>query len=105
MNFNSKETYLAARAEWKADYAKLSQDIRDARRSFNKAASLFGKTPATEVKEYWEAVRALQTARVTRSNLTYEANKMLDELAKAKVEAARQWQESVHKKSQQSTVV
>lgn len=34
LNFNDRLTYLAWRKEWKAEYAKLSQSIREAKPKF-----------------------------------------------------------------------
>ena len=59
--FNSKETYLAYRSEWKANYKSLSQTIRDN-------------------KHTW-----------THYRLKKQATAMLEELKEAKMEAQRQY--------------
>lgn len=101
MNFTSKETYIAARADWKAKYNTLSQEIRKTRRDFNLACSVSAKTPSSEL--YWEAIRNVQQLRITRSNQISTARNMLTELAEAKKEAARQWA-AVHVKTQLESV-
>ena len=37
MNFTNKETYLAYRADWKAQYRQLSSDIRKSKQELKKA--------------------------------------------------------------------
>ena len=96
--FNSKETYLAARASWKAAYIQLTTDARQARREFNAAASLFSKTGrytyarGADNSAYNEAWKIMDKARSNREVIRREANEALAELVEMKKEAARQWQ-------------
>lgn len=100
-NFNSKETYLAARAEWKANYARLTLDARKYRAEVNEAQrnedstrSSFYKTNSPESsKAYRDAMSATYHARSSRSNTRYEANEALAHLVVMKQEASRQWNE------------
>jgi hypothetical protein len=92
-NFNSKETYLAARAEWKENYARITKEAREQRAEFNAAMSDFGKKYSKNMR--WSEVRdeykRLETARSARAGLRYEATQALADLAEMKEEAARQW--------------
>lgn len=98
--FNSKETYLAARADWKANYARLTVAAREARKEFNDAASAFSKAgpyhwgksyAAPENAAYHATFKAMDAARTKRALLRCEANEALADLAAMKEEAARQW--------------
>lgn len=102
LNFNSKETYLVARAEWKAEYKELSQNIRDARSAFNEAQRVFGKVGSykwhlgagsPENAAYNAAWRAVDDARILRYKLRNEATSMLGDLVEMQNEACRQWEE------------
>lgn len=96
-NFNSKETYLAARAEWKANYARLTTQAREARKEFNEAARVFSKSGrymyghAHDNTAFLAAEKALYAARSTRNSIRVEANNELADLAEMKIEACRQW--------------
>ena len=90
-NFNSKETYLAARAEWKANYARITKDIRVARAAYNKAQSDAAKVPMyNNHGPYWAAQKLIDTTRDARQALRREANNSIAELVEMKEEAARQ---------------
>jgi len=91
-NFNSKETYLAARAEWKANYNRLTEESRKLRQEFKDAASLFGKTSYRDHTAYWANYRAAEALREQRDALRREANVALADLFAMKEEAAAQWE-------------
>lgn len=88
-NFNSRDTYLAQVAAWKAEYADLSQQIRDTRKAFRQAQADDSKGKAGAWAE---------TERLRRdlSSLRNEATSMIADRHAAKVEAARQWEEQRH---------
>lgn len=101
--FNSRETYLQYRSEWKAKYAALSATIRKeraerrlAQQEFSKHTYIFayGTTLSAEVKE--ENIQYSKTYDVVCSKednlikFRRDARNMLEELKEAKVEAGRQ---------------
>jgi len=90
-NFNSKETYLAARAEWKENYARLTQQAREQRIEFNVAMSEFSKEYNKTGKWPRDEYKRLEAARSARAAIRHEANQALAELVEMKEEAARQW--------------
>jgi predicted nucleic acid-binding Zn-ribbon protein len=101
-NFNSKETYFQARAEWKANYARLTTEAREVRREFNDAQRTFSKIPAYNYRAYSPAEKeanalnaaadkAVYTLRRNREEIRQEANAALEELVEMKAEANRQW--------------
>lgn len=91
--FNSKETYLAARAEWKANYAHLTEQARKLRAEYNESQSLFAKTPSyNNHTAYWAAYKEVQKIRDERDTLRREANTALADLFNMKQEAAAQWE-------------
>lgn len=83
LEFNSRDTYLAQVALWKAAYAQLSQQIRDTRRAFRQAQSDYSKN-----KGPWAAI---ERRRGEVDQLRAEANAMLADRHAAKVEAHEQW--------------
>ena len=91
-NFNTKETYLAARAEWKANYARLSNEARAARKEFTEAASLFGKTSYRDHTAYWANYHAMEALRGKRDDIRRETNAALAQLISMREEAAAQWE-------------
>lgn len=74
-NFNSRETYLAFRSEWKKEYNALSNEIRALKAKY---------LEETRVDTGCHSQYALFRKRK-------EATNMLFLLAEAKPEAARQW--------------
>jgi hypothetical protein len=78
INFTNKETYLAYRAEWKAQYKQLSAEIRKAKLDL--------KTAQREGTASWRHFRACSDGKA-------RAREMLDQLRDAKIEAQRQWLE------------
>lgn len=75
--FTTKETYLAYRAEWKAEYAQLSNTIRETTLAIKKQHQEKGWADF----QFWNLLRK-SVAR---------ANAMLEELKEAKIEAGRQY--------------
>lgn len=76
--FNSRESYLEYRADWKNRYLQISQNIRNARAGFK------------------DAQRHLPYSEILTSLLNYEQRKgdarlALEELSEAKFEAERQY--------------
>lgn len=51
ITFTNKETYLAWRAEWRAEYADLSQTIRQCRIDRDRSGREFYRTRAREMME------------------------------------------------------
>ena len=102
MNFNSKETYLAARKQWANDYNALSAQIRERRAAYVaacKAASKHafdwkaGTNPDKRAANTAaiNAYRAVEDERGELKALRKQANDALTELQLAKGEAHRQW--------------
>ncbi len=77
--FTNRETYLAQRAEWKAQYRKVSEDIRAAKYLL-KAAHRQSKNGVVKVSFYYNLWDNKEKARA-----------MLDLLKAAKEEAAKQY--------------
>lgn len=98
MNFNSRETYLVAVANWKANYAQLSHDLRTAKSEFKVANSTMSKAQCL-AQQRDEAtmtpfVASLRTVNQLRGHIDHLkglAREALEERAESKVEACRQW--------------
>ena len=75
-SFNSKETYLAYRSEWKANYKTLSQEIHELR---------------NEIKETQRAKGYAGSMQYTLIKLRAKATAMIEERKASKVEAQRQY--------------
>jgi len=78
--FDSKETYLDFRAQWKKEYAELSASIRDTKkqiRETQKAGNYAGSLQAFLRQERWEASRmlAMRVASKVEANRQYQAQK------------------------------
>ena len=74
-NFNSRETYLAFRNEWRQEYQELSQTIRELKAQHREElASGRGSY------KHYDIIRKRR-----------EANAMMQLLEEAKLESARQW--------------
>lgn len=96
----NKATYLEAVANWKANYAAHSQEIREARSAYNEAQAAFAKAGSyqwgkgAEVNAgYNAAYKTLEQARADRKFLRVEAQAMLAVRAEMKVQAAKRWAE------------
>jgi hypothetical protein len=96
ITFNSKETYLAYRSAWKAEYKTLSAEIRTLRLAerFHQRKS-FAHLALSETEESCLATAlklcgpgSLAYNRLKRSR---HATEMLTELKAAKLEAQRQY--------------
>ena len=89
--FNSKETYLAYRSNWKAEYKQLSQTIRDCKfcRWFESLKNPDRITP--ELTEKYKSKLNSATQSYYIHSLKAQATAMLAELKEAKVEAQRQY--------------
>lgn len=87
----TKETYLATRAAWKANYAKLTEESRKLRQEFKEAASLFSKTPYREHTAYWANYKLMEALRDERRALRLEAYTQINVLAQMKEDAAAAW--------------
>ena len=74
--FNNKETYLAYRSNWKAEYKQLSEDIRDLKLDIKDAQRNNDFTGRPQYSLY---------------KLRKQATAMLAELKEAKQEAQRQY--------------
>jgi len=74
--FNSKETYLAYRSEWKAEYKQLSHEIRETKKDIR------------ELMRNREYAGGLQSSLIRQRA---EATAMIEELKLAKIEAQRQY--------------
>lgn len=72
--FTDRASYLAYRAEWKAEYRELSEEIRETRRAI--------KTSSGDRRSVLQSEKA---------RLRKQANRMMMSLAAAKEEAQRQY--------------
>ena len=95
--FTNKETYLAYRSEWKANYKQLSQDIRDLKfcRAFPQA-NRFSDPGGKNVERYREIENRLFNNPNTcvewkLAQAQAKATAMLEERKASKVEAQRQY--------------
>ena len=96
ITFNSKETYLAYRSAWKAEYKNLSLEIRTLRladRFYQRKT--FGHVALTHGEERCiaDTLRLCGPGSLSfnRLNRSKRATEMLTELKEAKVEAQRQY--------------
>lgn len=94
MKFNSPETYLAARNEWRKAYAQLSVDIRKAKvarkEADRKLATFKGKAFYASLEKVTAYSDMLATIWELQK-LKKQARLMFEELAEAKQEAQRQY--------------
>ncbi len=80
--FNSKETYLAFRAEWTLRYLNHLKVVRAAKLSIREANRIYSKDCKC-IGDIWDAYRNLHAAQRTTREL-------LEERAASRVEAGRQ---------------
>ena len=98
--FNSRETYLEERAEWKAEYQQLTKDIIKSKHDLKAATSSYSKAPTYNPKSpedmalRWKLWAALMAAENNKDKLKCTANQMLEQLAEAKIESCKQWEAS-----------
>ena len=89
-NFNSRETYLLARQQWKDEYAALSENIRKTRSEVVAANRAFSATNTTDwAKTYTALIKLLSDLGYLR----HAATEKINELVEMKAESARQWKE------------
>ena len=74
--FNSKETYLAYRSNWRANYKALSQQIRETKH---------------DIKEAMRAKEYAGSMQYSLLKMRAQATAMIEELKGAKQEAQRQY--------------
>jgi hypothetical protein len=91
VTFNSKETYLQYRTDWKRRYASLSQTIRDLK--YCRKYSSFGTDRYLETKKTHETTWGFFPQSLAWRH-RQQASAMLEELKEAKAEAQRQYVES-----------
>jgi len=99
-DFNTRAEYLEAVAEWKAEYADLTKQIRAAKNEYREAARAFSKCgsydwkagySSEKNKAYNAAQDAMHKAYYARLRLRREATEAIDERLSAKKEAQRQY--------------
>lgn len=83
--FNNKETYLAYRSNWKANYKSLSQQIRELNR---------------DIKETQQEKGYAGNMQYLKLKLRAQATAALEELKAAKQEAQRQYQAAKEKRDE-----
>jgi len=83
LTFNSRETYIAFRSEWKAEYKQVSTDIREDKNAIKNSQREAGHT-APQI--YWRLGRSRR-----------RANEMLELLTVAKKKAQEQHLEQKEK--------
>jgi hypothetical protein len=102
MTFNSKETYLAYRSAWKAQYKQLSAEIRTLRlgnRFHQRSRHPHLAQSPTQQRYIADAAALCESAQFDaalaafrRHRRSSRATEMLEELKQAKVEAQRPYQ-------------
>jgi hypothetical protein len=80
-NFTDRASYLTWRAEWKANYKKLSQDIRELKVQRSTINREWAKAGGFIPSKFYETLRQLAFA-------IRQANEQLEELKEAKIAAA-----------------
>jgi hypothetical protein len=103
MQFNNRETYLAAVAQWKAQYAEVATAIRTNRTAFKDAQREHAKCGAYdycgnnyENNRLWlNAHKKMEDLRAVLIDLRQKATALLVERSVGKVEAGLQMKETV----------
>jgi hypothetical protein len=97
MNFNSKQTYLAAAADWKLRYAdtiagirKVKLDFKAAQRAFSKTGTYSYNWTQEQRTAYYAAYSPMEELRAEHRSLVKEATDLLVERAEGREEAGRQ---------------
>lgn len=91
--FKTREEYLAYRAEWKARYKDISQEIRDMknkRKQFKWEYRVKGDTTSQRRTKVGENPNYDYSAHWKIPMLKDRATVLLDELAEAKIESGKQ---------------
>lgn len=83
--FTTKETYLAWRADWKAEYAATSETIRATKKAINQQHREQGYAKSADWRTLFSSVR--------------KANELLGTLISAKEEAGRQYHAAKEKQN------
>lgn len=91
MNFNSRETYVAAVKVWKQEYKELSETIRQYKLEFRTTESnldkqTYGDSTMIELRRRHETLRSILRGSKCA------ANSMLTERAEGKIEAQKQYE-------------
>ena len=100
--FNSRDSYLQYRVEWKAKYAQATLDNRAAKQGVRTASQVFAKASSVysylvhrpdsaEFKAFFSSWDDLAKAENQKAKARNTARELLEELQAAKVEAERQW--------------
>lgn len=90
--FTDRASYLVYRAEWKANYKEISQKIRDHKQERSITNREFSKAELVEKygsTAYYQSWIPLSNALSSLASVRAEANKLLEELKAAKVEAGK----------------
>lgn len=93
-NFTNRTEYLAQVAEWKAECAVLTIQIRGDKKRFKEAQiefSKIGDLNRDNSKAYWGAYSLMEDARRDCINGRSKATEMIEARHEAKVEAQRQY--------------
>lgn len=98
MNFNSRETYLAAVAIWKTSYSETITAIRKVKVDFKTAQRAFSKVDVAKIwkgsdeqrKAYYGAYSPMERLRSEHSRLVKQATDLLTERQLGREEAGRQ---------------
>lgn len=98
MNFNSKQTYLAAVADWKLRYADMIMAIREIKLDFKNAQRSFSKVDFVPIwkaaeeqrKMYYKAYTLMEDMRSEHRRLVKQATDLLTERSEGRQEASRQ---------------
>lgn len=104
MKFDSKETYLAAVAEWRIQYFEIIDSIRKTKQLFKAAQRKFSKdipadfdfykSNSAEREAYLAAYRPMGVLRAEHRSLVSTATELIVERQLGRVEAGRQMRES-----------
>jgi hypothetical protein len=97
MNFNSKETYLAAVALWKLQYfdtiagiRKVKLDFKNAQREFSKHGTYEYNWDSQRRADYHGAYNKMENLRSDHRSLVQEATDLIVERHLGRQEAGRQ---------------
>lgn len=66
MEFTTRATYIAAVANWKAEYKQLSADIRAAKLAYKAAQR------SNDIRDIWKTLGALSNLQVIANNMIYD---------------------------------
>ena len=83
-NFTDRASYLAWRAEWKANYKQISTDIRRLKVERSKTNSVWAKGAVNDCRENW---RLFSIALTALTRMQSDAIEALETLKEAKIKA------------------